>query len=176
MSAPKFAKGFPSAATKRRYQDARKKLGYAQSNNYIDWARLARRTTFIWKHDTLAAAVKWVFTMSNRDFKKHPDSPRADIAMHYVGKAFGVAISDLLDDQRNATVFVPRAVAIITCKLSGMSTNELARQMKRDAASIKNAIKKYSHLFKGLTDGAENLDDSRPAPERSVDEGGPVSS
>lgn len=167
-------RSYPSMATKRRYQDARKKLGYSQSNNYIDWSRLARRTTFIWKFDSLANAVAWVHKNCISDFEKHADSPRADIAMHYVSKAFGVAISDLLDDQRNATVFVPRAVAITICKLSGMTTNELARQMHRDPTSIKSAIKKYSYLFEDKPDGVENTDDGGLASERPIDEGGPI--
>jgi hypothetical protein len=165
-----------SAATKRRYQEARKRFGYAPSNNYIEWARLAKRTTFIWKFEALPDAVKWVFESSARDFEKFPEQNRADIAMHYASKAFGVAISDLLDDQRNVVVFVPRAIIINTLKLSGMSINETARQMKRDPATVKNAIKKHKHLFEGLSYGIFNPGNLGLTSQRSAEQDGPISS
>lgn len=156
-------KKYPSNGTRRRFQTARVKLGLSpNSTGLIDWARLNKRTTFIWKHDTLEATARWVIEATRAAYAKHPHVDRAQIALHYIQKGFGIMPSDILDDQRNQVLIIPRYIAIVLVWRSGITRNETARRFKRDHTSVILADEKVGHLFEGIQD-VENSVSERPA-------------
>lgn len=144
-----------SPATRKRYYDARERMGLSREAQTIDWSRVAKRTTFEWKFDTIEDNARWVWQSAGIDFIMAPRKKRVSIMLHYISLAFGIAASDILDRQRNRVFVIPRAIAIALLRKSGMGLYELVHALKRDHTSISNAQKIAARYIEGFQDVSE---------------------
>lgn len=144
-------KKYPSHATKLRYNAARINVGLSPNAvGSIDWSRINKRTTFIWKFPTLLECGRWAIEQTFAGFAKHPNTDRVQIALHYIKVAFGVMPSDILGDQKSPTLHYPRMIAMVCVKRSGIGRNDCMRRFNRDHTSYPIAERKVGYLFEGI--------------------------
>lgn len=132
------------------YQDAREKFGY-QRHPPQSWASFNKGSSFIWKFDKLEDCVRWIWNSSLIEFQMSVEA-RGRIILRYTGEAFGILISDLLSDNRDAVLSNSRFIAIVIMKKAGIRYNQIAAIMERDHTTIGCALRKFGKLTEGLTD------------------------
>jgi hypothetical protein len=138
-------------ARKKRYQKARSKLGLSpNATGSMVWSELAAATSFIWKYDTLAENARWCIIESFKAMHLHPISDRAQVALHYASRAFGIARPDLLGLNRAPPIVMARYIAMVTVRRTGVGRNDTARRFNRDQTVVKLAEKKVGHFFEGI--------------------------
>jgi hypothetical protein len=159
-------KVYPTLTTKRRYHKARIKLGFSPNAvGMIDWSRISKQTTFIWKCDSFEATARWVIEQTFAGYAQHPQANRLQIALHFVQRGFGIMQSDILGDQRSPVLVIPRYIAMVCLRRSGIARNDCARRFKRDYSVVKLAEDKVGALFEGISNVVENTLPIRPTPD-----------
>lgn len=138
---------WPSPAFKKNYRLARVRLGL--SSPRVAYPRLSKHSHMHWKFETFAENVRWIWEQYLEQTASGIE-PKAMTMIRLTAKTFGIIVTDIRGPCRDATVSMPRMVAMAMLRKDGIEYPFIRRAFHKDQKTIAYAamsMQKHTELL-----------------------------